>query len=49
MDMGVELVRRVDTHKIRPIIARCFEWSQAKDAFALLMDQSLVGKVVIKV
>ena len=46
--MSEELVRRVDADKIHPIIAKTFEWSEAKEAFELLMNQSEVGKIVIR-
>lgn len=46
--MVEELVRRVDAEKIHPIIAKSFEWSEAKEAFALLMGQSEVGKIVVR-
>ena len=46
--MMEELFRRVDADKIHPFIAKTFEWSEAKEAFALLMSQSVVGKIVIK-
>ena len=43
-----ELVRRVGTSKIHPVIAKTFEWGEAKAAFELLMNQSEVGKIVIR-
>lgn len=46
--MVEELVRRVDASKIHPVIAKTFEWGEAKAAFELLMSQSEVGKIVIK-
>lgn len=46
--MGEELVRRVDADKIQPVIAKIFEWSEAKEAFEMLMNQSEVGKIVVK-
>ena len=46
--MGEELVRRVDADKIHPVIAKIFEWSEAKEAFEMLMNQSAVGKIVVK-
>ena len=46
--MVEELVRRVDADKIHPVIAKSFEWSEAKEAFAMLMDQSEVGKIVVR-
>lgn len=46
--MGEELVRRVGAAKIHPVIAKTLEWSEAKEAFRLLMSQSEVGKIVIK-
>ena len=46
--MSEELVRRVDAGKIHPVIAKAFEWSEAKEAFEMLMNQTGVGKIVIK-
>lgn len=46
--MGEELVRRVDADNIYPVIAKTLEWSEAKEAFELLMHQSEVGKIVVK-
>ena len=46
--MSEELVRRVDVGKIRPLIAKTFKWSDAKEAFEMMMNQSGVGKIVIK-
>ena len=43
-----ELVRRMEADKIHPLIAKVFEWTEAKEAFAMLMKQSAVGKIVIK-
>ena len=46
--MSEELVRRVDAGKIHPVIAKVFEWSEAKEAFEMLMNQTGVGKIVVK-
>lgn len=46
--MSEELVRRVDADKIHPVIARIFEWSEAREAFEMLMNQTGVGKIIIK-
>ena len=43
-----ELVRRMDADKIHPVLAKTFEWHEAKEAFKLLMHQSAIGKIVIK-
>ena len=43
-----KLVRRMDADKIHPVIAQTFEWHEAKEAFKLLMNQSGIGKIVIK-
>jgi NADPH:quinone reductase-like Zn-dependent oxidoreductase len=48
-DMNIELVRIIEEHGIRPVIARTFEWDKAKEAFKMLLDQTEVGKIVIKV
>ena len=46
--MVEELVRRMDADKIHPVIAKTFEWREAKEAFGMLMNQSGVGKIIIK-
>lgn len=46
--MVEELVQRLAADKIHPVIARTFEWSEAKEAFGLLMNQSEMGKIIIK-
>lgn len=46
--MAEELVRRVNADKIHPVVAKTFEWSEAREAFGLLMNQSEVGKIVVK-
>lgn len=48
-DMNIELVRMIEEHGITPVIARTFEWDNAKEAFKMLLDQTEVGKIVIKV
>ncbi|KAL8712467.1 MAG: hypothetical protein Q9220_003315 [cf. Caloplaca sp. 1 TL-2023] len=47
--MEEDLVRIVDEHKLRPAIAKVFEWKDAKEAFEYSLQWSGVGKVVIKV
>ena len=46
--MVEELVRRVDADKIHPVIAKTVVWSEAQKAFEMGMNQSEVGKIVIK-
>ena len=46
--MSDELIRRVEAAKVHPVIAKAFEWDEAKEAFELLMKQSAVGKIVVK-
>ena len=38
----------MEADKIHPVIAKFFEWTEAKEAFAFLMTQTAVGKIVIK-
>ena len=47
-EMAEELVRRMEAGKIHPVIGKAFEWDEAKEAFKLMMEQSAVGKIVIK-
>lgn len=46
--MNEELIRRMEADKIHPVIAKVFEWGEAKEAYAMLMTQKGVGKIVIK-
>ena len=46
--MVEELVRRVDADKIHPVIAKTVAWTEAQKAFEMVMNQSEVGKIVIK-
>lgn len=48
-DMNIELVRMIEEHGIHPVIARTFEWDEAKEALNMLLNQTVVGKIVIKV
>lgn len=43
------LIGMIEEHGIRPVIARTFEWDNAKEAFEMLLGQTEVGKIVIKV
>lgn len=42
--MSEDLVRRVNADNLHPIVAKIFEWSEAKEAFEFSMSQSGVGK-----
>ena len=44
-----EVCRLFDEHKLHPIIAKVFEWKDAKEAFKYSMEWSGVGKTVIRV
>ncbi len=44
-----ELVRLVEIHDLHPVIAKSFEWKDAKQAFELMLNQTEIGKIVIKV
>lgn len=48
-EMIIELVRKVEEYGIRPVIARTFEWNEGKDALNMMLDQTVVGKIVVKV
>jgi NADPH:quinone reductase-like Zn-dependent oxidoreductase len=48
-EMVAKLIEMIEEHGIRPVIARTFEWDNAKGAFETLLRQEEVGKVVIKV
>jgi len=41
----VEFVEKKDIH---PVIAKVFEWHDAKEAYKAMLDQAFVGKLVIK-
>ena len=46
--MNEELIRRMEADKIHPVVAKAFEWTEAKGVFAFLMTQTAVEKKVIK-
>lgn len=43
----VAMNRAIASHKIRPVIARTFNWRQANDAFAALVAHEAPGKIVL--
>ena len=43
------MVEFMNRHKIRPIVDKVFEFSEAKEAFSYLDSQQHFGKVVIRV
>jgi len=46
----VELaVKLFEEHKIQPVVGEVFEWEDAVNAFAVSMDYSVVGKIIIRV
>ncbi|KAF2998658.1 isoleucine-tRNA ligase [Curvularia kusanoi] len=48
-DHTAEFARFVEKHQIKPIIAKEFEFQNARDALQALKDQTEVGKIVIKI
>jgi NADPH:quinone reductase-like Zn-dependent oxidoreductase len=48
-DMVEKALEVFQAHGVHPQIAQTFEWEQAKEAFAALVSQSGVGKIVIRV
>ncbi|OCL05177.1 NAD(P)-binding protein [Glonium stellatum] len=47
--MTEEAVKIFEQHKLHPVVAKVFEWKDAKEAFKMLSQQSAVGKIVIKI
>ena len=47
--MTEEAMKIVEEHRIHPVIAKVFEWGDAKEAFEMLNRQWVVGKIVIKI
>ncbi|KAF2496982.1 NAD(P)-binding protein [Lophium mytilinum] len=47
--MAEQAAQLMEKHKIHPVIAKTFEWEDAKEAFAMLNAMSAVGKIVIKI
>jgi NADPH:quinone reductase-like Zn-dependent oxidoreductase len=39
----------VEEYNIHPLVAKTFEWEEAPKAFEALINQTAVGKVVIRV
>ncbi len=48
-DMVEKVLDVYEKHDLHPPIAQVFEWEDAKEAFAALVRQAAVGKLVIKV
>ena len=48
-DMVAKALEVYAEHNLHPQISHVFEWRDAKDAFAALVNQSGVGKIIIKV
>lgn len=46
--MNEKLIRRMEADKIHPVIAKVFAWSEAKEAYAMLMTQTALEKIVVK-
>ena len=42
-------VKVFEENKLRPVVGQVFEWEDAVKAFAVSMDHSAVGKVVIRI
>jgi NADPH:quinone reductase-like Zn-dependent oxidoreductase len=47
--MIVDLVSKVERFDIHPTIAQVFNWEDAHKGFQALLEQTEVGKIVIKV
>lgn len=47
--MCEKTVRFFEEHDIHPVIGKVWDFKDAKKAFEMLMTQSVVGKIVIKV
>jgi NADPH:quinone reductase-like Zn-dependent oxidoreductase len=43
-----ELVKLFAKHRIEPVVAKVFEFEQAKEAFELQLKQLEPGKIVVK-
>ena len=48
-DSEVELVKFVEEHGIKPVIAKTFDFEHAVEALETLKSQKDVGKIVIKI
>jgi NADPH:quinone reductase-like Zn-dependent oxidoreductase len=47
--MAEQAAQLIEKHRIHPVVAKAFEWEDAKEAFAMLNAMSAVGKIVIKI
>ena len=47
--MLLDLVKLVEEHNIKPVVGEVFAWEDAPNAFASMMKQGVVGKLVIKI
>jgi hypothetical protein len=45
--MAEQAAQLIEKHRIHPVVAKAFEWEDAKEAFAMLNAMSAVGKIVI--
>ncbi|KAM0723256.1 hypothetical protein Q7P37_001457 [Cladosporium fusiforme] len=44
-----EMTHFVEQHAIKPVVAKAFPWTHAREAYKELMDQRFVGKIVIQI
>lgn len=46
--MNLQLVEVMERFNIEPVISHVFEWTEVHKALGVLMKQTTVGKIVIK-
>jgi D-arabinose 1-dehydrogenase-like Zn-dependent alcohol dehydrogenase len=48
-DSTAEVVKFVQEHSIKPVIAETFSFDEAVEAMKALQEQDAVGKIVVKI
>ncbi|KAK1139865.1 hypothetical protein N8T08_011110 [Aspergillus melleus] len=49
LGMLQDMVEFVEKEDIHPVVAKVFEWHDAKEAYKAMIDQAFVGKLVIRI
>lgn len=49
MPMAEAMTKLIEEKRIRPFIAEIYEWKDAKAAFKAAVEQSAVGKIIIRI
>lgn len=47
--MNLQLVEVIERFDIKPVISHIFEWAEVRKGLGVLMKQTTVGKIVIRI